>query len=118
MQLLAGYQPSFSLNHLTLCNIINDREQETWIKCAGALGSRGYDALGHELLLAAGIHTCTQGRMDRGVPAPYRLHVHAAHTAIGSLDGCLSSLGGDVPAAARECPGQGSIFCTYRQQPP
>lgn len=117
MQLLAGNLPSSSLNHLALCNLINDQEQETWIKHARALGSRGASkARGQELSLAAGTHTRTRGRLERGIPAPYRLHVHAAHIAIGSLDGCLLSLVGDVPAAARECPGQGSIFHTQSQQ--
>lgn len=107
MQLLAGNLPSSSLNHLTLCNLINDQEQETPIKRARALGSRGGPR--------------PAGRSSRWqlVPTPAReggwtegYLLHTAHLAIGSADGCLPSLVGDVPAAARESPGQGSIFCT------
>lgn len=109
MQLLAGNLPSSSLNHLALCNLVNDQEQETWIKRARALGSGGGPRPVGRSSRWQLVPTLTcKGGWTEG----YRLHVPAAHIAIGSPDGCLPSLVGDVPAAARESPGQGSIFCT------
>jgi len=74
-----------------LCNLISHREEETWIKGAGALGSGGHNARGQELPLAAG--TRAQGMLGSGVRVPSQLPVHAARTAVGSPDGCLCSPG-------------------------
>lgn len=83
MQLLAGKQPSPSLSHLAPCNLINDREQETRMKRAGALGSGGYNARGQERSLYP--HPREDGQRGTGSPPAPRAGCPARCRVSGQL---------------------------------